>query len=213
MSITIYLKNLAGDITSLEVDPTWTASHLLENLRLQDEEAYPPGRTRLLRSPGPFEEGEVISIWIEDSVYMKRVIEKGKEHIRFVIPIKEVDDQKEGVELHVECGLMWPRYDTAWMIRRVVGQMKEKFIGAHWVLYDALCQSGYTPSPSIMRTLYQLIDAHLTTRTEEHRGKIYTYQFIYSEEEPVECDCGEIVLRGELAEHQRRHLKIEEAMV
>lgn len=203
--ITIYLKNMAGDITPLSVDPSWQDADLLAHLRSEQKDR---GVITLLRSPGPLEDGEIISVWVEEGIYVTQMRVKGKMRTRFVIPIQRSDGDID--ELYISRIMMLPRSTTSWYIDVHKGGYQEgvsgTFGGIDDALYRALYRAGYPLSPSTMRTLYSLIDEHLPM-TEEIDGKLHIHHYTYSSEEPMECSCGEVVLRREFEGHQDTHVE------
>lgn len=193
MTLTIYLKNLAGDLLPLSADPSWGETELLAHLTALDPGNYPPKRTQILRPPGPLEAEEVIVVWVEAGPYVERWESEGKQHVRYVVPFPH------GV-LHVRRILLfhtWVRFYA----KHVSHERDEpEIVQPCATLYEAIRAVWPEVTPGDMQTIYSVILPDLE-KEAVRKGMIYCYE--YFQEEPMECACGLIVPRSALSSQER----------
>jgi hypothetical protein len=115
--ITVYIKNMAGDLLPVQLLPGSSLEQLAQTLYHMDHSLYPSHRTHLYRSlgdekdekdekekskkPVPLEDGEVVSVFVSDEYastgffekdiptqyYWRSEFKKGAPYTRFTIPI------------------------------------------------------------------------------------------------------------------------------
>lgn len=183
--LTVYLKNLAGNVLPLQAAADWGEAELLTALVARDPMTYPLGRTKILRPPGPLEEEEVISVWVEAGPYVERW-EDGTSQVRYVIPYEH------GV-IHVQRIFLfhtWVRFYA----KHVSPEREEpEIVQPCATLYEAIRTVWPEVSPAEMRVIYSVILPDLE-KESIRKGMIYCYE--YYQEEPMECECGAIVPRS-----------------
>lgn len=203
--ITIYLKNMAGDVIPIEADRSWSEEDLLARMAMLYPGKYPSGRTQLLRPSGPLEE-EVVSVWVETGPYVERWMENGKSRVRYILPYEH------GV-IHIRRIILfysWVRFYAERVLTEPDAKPSPDTVIPYPTLYESIRAVWPEVTPSDMRQIYSVILPDLEEESVK-KGLIYTYE--YSQEEPLECECGLVVQRCDLlcheksAEHRERILK------
>lgn len=197
MPITVYLKNMAGEIISIEAQEGWSEVELLSRLSAMNLGKYPSGRTQILRSPGPLEKDEIMPIWVEAGPYVERWEENEKSHVRYIVPL-------EDSVLHIRRILVyytWVRFYVVRVYSMDSDTDKMEDVVPYASLYEAIHTVWPEVTPTDMRGIYSIILPDLE-KEATRKGRIYYYQ--YSQEEPVECECGLIVQRSLLYSHKKK---------
>ena len=188
-TITIYLKNMAGDLRPLEVDPSCTEADLLTRLLQLDPVSYPRNRTSIL-SPGPLEHEGIVSIWVEAGPYVETWEEKGQERIRFVVPFAKDT-------LHIQ--RVFLLRTRVWFTARFASSESNKYtLPICATLYDAIHLIWPEVTPSDMQDISSFVEEYLSHESVQ-KGIIYHYE--YSPKEPIQCECGTIVQRSSMKNH------------
>jgi len=190
--ITVYLKNLAGEILPMEADRSWSEEELLARMAALSLVKYPLGRTQILRPSGPLEDQEILPIWVEAGPYVERWVEDGRSHVRYVVPYEHGVIHIRRILLHYT----WVRFYA----ERVLDEPSSEHVHPYMTLYEALRAVWPEVTPSDMRQVYSVILPDLEKESIQ-KGLIYNYE--YFQEEPVECECGMIVERFDLSRHEK----------
>ena len=210
--ITVYVKNLAGDLFPLEVEPTLPLHEIANELTLSDPEAYPIGRVQLLRLPQSDEEGdekefqpplspeEVLAVVIMDSARLEHGVfpQGGQTYTRIALPFR-------GKPLYLYLVPYGSGFrERTWMfgtsLSAEVTKPSETIQGKHHFLYQTMTTVVPDVTPGEMSVLYEMVIPYCD---ELEKGDDYTYHHLFDPKEPVECGCGSIVKRSGLTAHTK----------
>ncbi len=120
-TVTLHIKNMAGDVISLDVSATMTVQGVAQRLTMMDSTLYPYYRTKVLRLASlesdeadtvPFADGEMLAVVVGDGavketgVFPDHAHEtlRGKPYTRFLFPLNDIlhdDDYKDDEMLYV----------------------------------------------------------------------------------------------------------------
>lgn len=212
--ITVYVKNLAGDLFPLEVEPTLPLHEIAHELTLSDPEAYPIGRVQLLRLPQsdedeegdekefqpPLSPEEVLAVVIMDSARLEQGIwpQGGQTYTRLVIPFR-------GQPLYLYLTYHGNGFrERTWMfgtsLSPAVTKPSETIRGQHHFLYQTMKTAVPDVTPAEMSALYEVVIPYCN---ELEKGDEYAYLHLFDPKEPVECGCGSVVKRSGLTAHTK----------
>lgn len=185
---------MAGEITPVEAQEGWSEVELLSRLSAMNLGKYPLGRTQILRPPGPLEKDEIMPIWIEAGPYVERWEENGKSQVRYIVPLGDSVLHIRRILKHYT----WVRFHGVRVYHADPNTENRNDVIPYASLYEAIQAVWPEVTPTDMREIYSIILPDLEKESVQ-KGLIYNYQ--YSQEEPVECDCGLIVQRSILYLH------------
>ena len=204
----IYVKNMSGDLVSLDVPSEYNLQVVIDLLYSVDPVLYPPSRTLLFRASSqgqdsdtgdskdvepPFQEGEILSVFVSEAP----TIEKGtfpiggQPYVRFVIPIADKT-------LYIYRNFMFQTVVYGMSLSSVVTRPSDSH-GYARTLYDAVLALHPDVTPDQMLDVYDFVFPYL--EQEQHDlGLEYTHE--YNPKEPILCECGSVVQRSSLRGHE-----------
>lgn len=212
--ITIYIKNLAGDLFPIDVEPTLPLHEIAQQLTLSDPEAYPINRVCLFRfpqeeeeeqgdekeSPPPLSPDDILSVYILDPYRIEHGVfpQGGEPYSRIVFPFR-------GRTLY----LYLTSYESGSCTRTIqfavswtpdVTKPPETFHAHHLYLYQTMKTFIPDVTPTEMRTLYDIVLPYC-----DQMGTANGCKYIHTlhPKEPVECQCGAIIKRSGMLSHIR----------
>jgi hypothetical protein len=231
--LTVYIKNMAGDLQSVEMPNGSYMEDLMKRLSELDIKQYPLGRTHVFRADNEkvegkeeaklLEDGEMVSVFVseiqkEAGIFREDVdvrvpeLRKGEPYMRFTIPLR-------GRKVYV--------YALSCAIERSPDTERQQYYLVSW--YSDPCEKwwpiykpGFPPTISYLDgyVLYGLFYAMLDNRvTPEEMKMIYDivlpyyeeqsretgieYNYSVINEERILCDCGSVVKRSSLKSHYK----------
>ena len=178
-TVTLHIKNMAGDVISLDVPATMTVQGVVQRLTMMDSILYPRYRTKVLRLASlesdeadtvPFADGEMLAVVVGDGavketgVFPDHAHEtlRGKPYTRFLFPLKDIlhddyfkDDEMLYVYPLTKSGLYGNNNHTAYF-----------YLSCHSepLLLDDNEYGGYI--------LYTMVDYFLRTLVRFTRGPV-----------------------------------------
>jgi len=222
--ITVYVKNMAGDLVSVELSAGSSVEQLVQTLYVMDKSLYPSQRTHVYRSsmeekkeekeenkkPVPLEDGEVVSVFVSEE-YTKKTgifeediktpggvaVRKGAPYTQFIVPIAN-----KTIYLYA-VGEQYGRPNNyLYFLASFASDVDDNYCVTRrcgYRLYDVMKDMFYSITPGQMKTLYDIIDSHY---------KDSGYIQDYNKNENVMCDCGSIVRRMCLIGHytMKKHI-------
>lgn len=202
----IYVKNMSGDLVSLEVPSEYNLQVVLDLLHSIDPHTYPRSRTILFRVPSqqddfgdskevepPFQEGDILSVFISDAP----TIEKGtfpiggQPYVRFVIPIADKT-------LYIYRVLQFRVVTYGMSLSPVVTRPSDSY-GYARTLYDAVRAIHSDVTPDQMLDIYDHVFPYLDQEAHDF-GCELIHEF--NPKEPIQCECGSVVQRSSLRGHE-----------
>ena len=205
----IYIKNMSGDLVSLEVTSEYNLQVVLDLLYSIDPVSYPRSRTLLFRVPSqqqeeqdfgdskevdpPFQEGDILSVFISDAP----TIEKGsypiggQPYVRFVIPIADKT-------LYIYRNFRFQVVTYGMTLSPVVTCPSDSH-GYARTLYDAVRVIHPDVTPDQMLDIYDHVFPYLEQEAHDQNVTL-THEF--NPKEPIQCECGSVVQRSSLRGHE-----------
>lgn len=206
----IYVKNLSGDLVSLDVPSEYNLQVVLDFLYSIDPVSYPSSRTLLFRVPSqqlleeqdfgdskevepPFQEGEILSVFVSEAP----TIEKGsfpiggQPYVRFVIPIADKT-------LYIYRNFMFQVVTYGMTLSPVVTRPSDSH-GYARTLYDAVLAIHPDVTPDQMLDIYDHVFPYLEQEAHDFGWEL-THEF--NPKEPIQCECGSVIQRSSLRGHE-----------
>lgn len=209
--ITVYVKNLAGDLFPLEVEPTLPLYEIANELTLSDPETYPRGRIQLVRLPQTDEEGdekdfqpplspeEVLAVIVLDPPHLEQGVfpQGGQPYTRIVSSFRGqtlylylVPYGSGFRERTLNFGVSWSAEVT---------KPSETIPTQHHFLYQTMATVVPDVTPAEMAALYEVVTPYCDQLGNDDG---YTYFHYLDPKEPLECGCGSVVKRSGLKAHE-----------
>jgi len=199
-AISVFIKNMAGDLTLLEVPTGTKVEDMPSRLTELDREAYPPYRTRVFRLKEEDEkdtvlkEEDILSVLILDQPEPETGVfpQGGKPYTRCVL---QVGDKTVYLYL-MSWGVsrLFRQSDFAISFSPEVTKPSTTFISEGMCLYDMVHNVIPDITPSQMKNLYDVVNPYYEKLGYLHR---------YNPQEPIECECGSIVKRSSMPGHKK----------
>ena len=204
-SVSIYLKNVAGDLFPLDVAPSASLEDIAEQASASHPEPFPPGRTKVLsmEDSKEHEEHEMLLVVVLDSPVMEKGIypQGGQPYTRWSVSLR-------GETYYIYLNNYWRgpgRIDVhtqyAVGVREKVTKPSEShsgFSGCLWGLVKL-----YVPdvTPKEMKRLRETVEPYFQEMAANQGwGQIIQY---ISKDEPMECGCGSVVKYSGLKSHEK----------
>jgi len=209
-AISVFVKNMAGDMTLLEVPTGTKVEDMPSRLTELDSEAYPPYRTHVFRSTEEEEkdtilrEEDILAVLIIDlpepetgvfphhgRSYCGNACTRGKPYTRFVFQFGDIT-----IYLY---GMIWEGCCDSKQTQFAISLSPELnnpsvFASHGMVLYQTVLDV-IDIAPSQMKNIYDVVNPYYE--------KLGGYVHSYNPREPVECDCGSVVLRSSMPAHKK----------
>ncbi len=229
-TLTVYIKNMAGDVSPLEVDSSATKDDIALLLFHMEPELYPLQRTLVLRtwleesseseSEGeeeeeeehksvdpPLMDGEVLSVFVMEEVRVEtgRFPQGGKPYTRLLIPF-------EGMTLYLYVmgyrTCLRPDELTATYGASFSPQVtspSHTFQAQSIYLFHTIRTLVPDVRPEQMTYLYDIVAPYYDERGRQEEVE-YTHR--YDPKEPILCACGSTIQRSSLPGHRKtkKHL-------
>jgi hypothetical protein len=205
--ITIYIKNMAGEMSPLEVSRGTTPSQLVKQLSALNKEVYPIGRTVILQEEEqkeevPLTEEEVVCVFVKEGAQKESgCFIGGKPYTRLLIPFDDQTLYLYVMSYHVGylCnGLRRVEYGAS--LSPEITKPSETFQSKGLCLYEIVRDLVPDVTPSQMKYLYSIV---LPYYDELAREENVIYHHYYNEKERIECDCGSIIQQSSVSSHQK----------
>lgn len=224
MNITIYVKNMAGEVLPLELDSSSTVHDIALQLFRIEPELYPLQRTQILRTwleeeessedeseedqeeqktvDPPLIEGEIVSVFVLDEVRVEtgRFPEGGKPYTRLLVPF-------QGMTLYLYVmsyrTCLRPSELTATYAASFSPQVtkpSQTFQAQSIYLFHTIRTLVPEVSPEQMAYLYSIV---LPYFHERGRQEEVQYSHMYDNKEPILCSCGSTIQRSSVAGHAK----------
>jgi hypothetical protein len=213
--IRISLKNMAGEIFPMEVDPSSSLLEIAQLASAQDPEQFPPGRTKIMRMDEEQKEDltadETLLVVITEGPRLESGVfpQDGKPYDRWVIPFRERTLYLYTFQNHFR-SFSSSGYAASWSSE----VKRPSMLFTSNVLYDLIrilvADNDLTKihtsdvTPQEMKMLYDIVIPYYQ-ELDNKTGHLTEH--LYNSSEPVSCECGSIVKRNSLRTHvhTRKH--------
>jgi hypothetical protein len=206
MTTRIHIKNMAGDLFPLQVEPSNDLQTILSALHSIDPIMYPLSRTLLFRVPSNeedegdskevepfFQDDEVISVFVSDAPTVEKGVFPlgGQPYVRFVIPIAD-----KIIYLYRNFMYETVVYGTSLSAR--VTRPSDSH-GYARTLYDAVLAVHPDVTPEQMLDVYDIVFPYLEQEGHDLGREI---RHEYNPKEPIRAPSGFVVQRSGLTRHK-----------
>ena len=208
-SVSIYLKNIAGDLFPLDVAPSASLEEIAEQASASHPEPFPPGRTKVLsmEDSKEHEEGEMLLVVVLDSPIMEKGIypQGGQPYTRWSVSLRGKKHYLYINKFHSPWGKNILEPDYAFGVKENVTKPSESHSGLSTDLWHLV--KLYVPdvTPNEMNGLREMVEPYLQQVEQpnnKHPNGREIVQYI-SKDEPMECGCGSVVKYSGLKSHEK----------
>jgi len=209
--MSIYLKNMAGEMIPMKVDPSASLLEIAQQASVQDPKQFPPGRTSVMRLEEEQKESltadETLLVFITEGPYLESGVfpKGGKPYDRWVIPFRGqtlyLYTQKHHNKFAGVSIFIISEYSVSWSPEVT----KPTHLPRSTILYDLMKWFISDVTPQEMTMLYDIVLPYYQ-ELDKKKGQVSTAQ-IYNPSEPLQCGCGSIIKRKSLYDHDhtRKH--------
>ena len=204
-TVTVFIKNMSGDVLPLNVSCDATLDEIADQLTLTHPE-FPEQRTRLFRFPegeekqAPVEEGDVLMAIVEVSFEERGVWSKGGQHyVRFAIPFR-------GRTMYVYPRVFYDTYLFDLTYRPETTTLRDVTEYSGRTLYDVICMTEPDVTPEEMSVFYDAMADYLDVLYNMyiyHDTNPRELKERFNPKEPIRCECGSIVQRSGWRSHTK----------
>lgn len=220
-TITVHIKNMAGDLLPMEVPIGTKNEALIQRLTTLYSSLYPRHRTHIFRSDNgedekkakhPLEDGEIIVAFVSEGAVKETGIFgdepwvfkewRGKSYTRFRVPIGDVYLYVYALSVPMIAGSARQCYYRVSLSPYPFTRGAAEVDG--YVLYRLVVHLLPEVTPEEMKVLYDIVESYYEELSCEDNIK---YNHSYAMDEPVACDCGVLVQRSAMPPHckTKRH--------